>query len=148
MQKAAVAFLQVLGLPSIFGSGSARAGWRRGGRSAFHLAARSALGRRAGHSRIFAAQSPWRLRLAYALVAVNIALVLASIVSVNDYAAGGYVLSELQTNIDKLSEQNKKLMVKSTELGSVVELQENLAASGYVAAGTPQFVQAGQLTQR
>lgn len=97
---------------------------------------------------VMARREPWKLWLAYGLVVANIALALASIISVNYYTASGYKLSQLQTQVDKLNDQNKKLMVKTTELGSVVALQENLAAAGYVAAGTPQFVKSAQLSQR
>jgi hypothetical protein len=116
-------------------------------RRSFQPSPRTAMARRSARSKTSAASSPWHLRLAYGLLALNIALAIFSIISVNS-VAGGYILRELQANVEKLTELNKKLMVKSTELGSVVQLQEDLSASGYVAAGTPQFVQSTQLTQR
>ncbi len=149
MQKV-FAYLNILTLPSWLSG-------KRVGRSAqarrLHFrpsAARTAAAsRRAGGLRgLLSTRTPWQVWVGYGLVSVNIALVLADIIGVNYYAAEGYVLRELQTKVATLNEQNKKLIVKTTEVGSVVQLQEDLASSGYVSAGTSEFIQATQLTQR
>lgn len=126
MQKS-LAFLNVLSLPGL--------GVRR--RTAIRVQGRTQT-----------AVTAWKLWLAFALIGFNLLFIVISIYYVNSNAPSGYILSSLQNKVAALDDQNKKLLVQTTELGSVVQLQQNLAAANYVPAGTAQYVQTPQFTQR
>ena len=82
------------------------------------------------------------------LIAVNGLLLLNYIYGVNKYASKGYEIKKLQTQLSVLTEENRKISVKTAEANSMVSIQNDFLNSNFVAAGTPKFLQAGQFTQR
>ena len=86
--------------------------------------------------------------LAVLLIGLNVMLLMSYIYGVNKYAGKGYEIKKLQTQLAALTEENKKISLKISEAGSMVSIQSDFLNSNFVAAGTPKFLQATQLTQR
>ncbi len=86
--------------------------------------------------------------LVWFLVAANGLLLLNYIYDVNKYASKGYEIKKLQVQLSALTEENRKISVKTAEATSMVSIQNDFLKSSFVAAGTSQFLQAGQFTQR
>jgi hypothetical protein len=89
-----------------------------------------------------------RLRVAYVLIALNLAMVVVSILGVNFYAAQGYIIKDLQTKANSLQAENQKLEIRVAEAGSVLKTKDGLTAAGYVAAGGSNYIDYTQLSQR
>ena len=90
----------------------------------------------------------WQKMAIVALVMVNCALFLSYLVSVNNYAASGYEMKQLQVKLSQLSEENNKLNVKASEVSSMITTQNDFLSANFVPAGTPTFLQDNQLTRR
>jgi hypothetical protein len=67
---------------------------------------------------------------------------------VNNYASSGYEIKKLQNQFSGLAEENKKLYLKASEASLMLNIQNELSASGYVSAGTPTFLTNNQFTKR
>lgn len=83
---------------------------------------------------------PW---LAYALIAVNAALLLSYLLGVNARASSGYEIKQLQSKIQQLNDQQKSLNLKLSEDTAISVLSQDFAQSGFVQAGAPKFVTVG-----
>ena len=70
------------------------------------------------------------------------------IYSVNDYANKGYEIKVLQKRLSGLTADNKKINLKVSGATSMVGIQSDFLSANFVAAGTPKFLQATQLTER
>ncbi len=86
--------------------------------------------------------------LASLLIGLNVLLLMSYIFGVNKYASKGYEIKKLQSQIATLTEENKKINLKTTEAQSMVSIQSNFLNSNFVAAGTPKFLEATRVTQR
>lgn len=89
-----------------------------------------------------------RVFLAVLLIGLNAALLMSYIYGVNKYAGKGYEIKKLQTQIAALTEENKKINLKTTEAQSMVSIQSDFLNSNFVAAGTPKFLEVTRVTQR
>lgn len=88
----------------------------------------------------------WRVFLAYGLIAANTAVFLAYVYGVNQAASRGYEITQLQQQVAALNTVNKQLSLKVSEAQSLVGIQNDFTAMGYLPAGTPQFLSAPQLS--
>lgn len=87
-------------------------------------------------------QASWgRKALVLVLSAMNIALLLAYILGVNNYASTGYEIKALQNKISQISQENKKLTLLVSELSSVSNLQAELSQSGYSVVKATTYLQ-------
>jgi len=87
-------------------------------------------------------QASWgRKALVLVLAAINITLLFAYILGVNNYASTGYEIKALQTKISQISQENKKLTLSVSELSSVTNLQAELSQNGYSVVKTTTYLQ-------
>jgi hypothetical protein len=105
---------------------------------------RSAAVRRAA----VAKPAAWQVGTAIGFGIVAVALLGSYLVSVNSYAARGYEIKKLQTQMAQLTEANQRLNVKVAQVSSMVAVQSQLAGADFIPAGTPQFLQVNQMTMR
>lgn len=90
----------------------------------------------------------WKKAAALSLTALALFLTVSYMISANSYAASGYEIKKLKTQLSELSETNQKLNVQTARASSMLSVQTQLQNSGYVPAGTPQFLRVNQLSQR
>ena len=90
----------------------------------------------------------WQKWAAACLVAANLVMLASYLVSVNSYAASGYELKKMQSELSTLTEANQKLNVKVAQISSMVTVQSQVLGADFVPAGTPTFLQVNQLTRR
>jgi len=83
---------------------------------------------------------PRQMVVAVSLVVLNVVVLVSYLVGFNSYAAKGYEIKQLQTKLGKMTEENKKLNIKASEMSSMLTVQGGSVNSGYVAAGTPYFL--------
>lgn len=97
-------------------------------------------------------QSPAHFWLAVGLIAANTVLLMSYIYGVNDFASKGYEIKALQTKLNNLNEDNKKINLKISEATSMVAIQSDFLSANFVPAGTAKFLvvdpNANRLTQR
>lgn len=86
--------------------------------------------------------------LVYSAVALNAMLLFAYLFGVNSYAASGYEMKKIQTSVQMLNEENKKLSLKISEQSSLATLHTDLQNSIFVPVVQTKFLQVNQLTQR
>ncbi len=80
-------------------------------------------------------------------LALNMVMLGSYLAGVNSYAASGYEIKKMQTRLDSLNEENKKLTIKVSEVSSIASVQSNFQNSDYVPAGTPKFLEVNQFSQ-
>ncbi len=97
---------------------------------------------------IFASAKPGQFWLAGILIALNVFLLMSYLVGVNSNAANGYEIKKLQQRAGQLSEDNKTMSVKVSEISSIVQIQADLANSDFVPVTGAQYLQVNQLSQR
>jgi hypothetical protein len=78
--------------------------------------------------------------LAYALIAVNAALLLSYLLGVNARASTGYEIKQLNNRIQLLNEEQKDLNLKLSEATAVSVMSEDFAREGFIQAGSSQYV--------
>lgn len=76
----------------------------------------------------------------YALALGIVVLFAVHLVSVNYNVGTGYQISKVQNKLAALSEENKRLMLKSSETGSIASIQENFSAENYVPVTGVEYV--------
>lgn len=101
-------------------------------------------------AKVFGKKNTGNLRffISIALIAVNAALLVSYVYGVNKFASNGYEIKKLQIQVASLTQENKKINLKISEAGSMVNIQSDFLNSNFVSAGTPKFLQTTQLTQR
>lgn len=90
------------------------------------------------------AANPYVSWVSYALIATNAVVLLSYFFGVNSSAAQGYEMRKTQTSINKLAEENKKLMLKVSERTSIAQLQNEISQSSFVPVKTTLYVQGGK----
>jgi len=83
-----------------------------------------------------------RLRTGYALAFAILMLFVVHLFSINYNVSTGYNISKLQKHIDGLKEENKRLMLRSSEVGSIASIQQVSLADHYVPVTAVEYVQA------
>jgi hypothetical protein len=81
------------------------------------------------------------------LVAANVFLLLSYLTAVNSYASTGFEIKTLQNRLSAETLENKSMSVKYAEASSV-NMQNDFVSANFVSAGTPQFLQDNQFSQR
>lgn len=88
------------------------------------------------------ATNSFRFWLATALIAANAGLLFSYVYGVNQYASKGYEIQDLQNQLTQLNSDNRDISLQVAEAGSMVGIQSDFLASGFVPAGTPIFLKA------
>ncbi len=86
--------------------------------------------------------------LVMALLFGNIALAVVYFLGVNQNAAKGYEFKKVTFKINQLTEENKKLIVKISEVGSILEIQKSSSLAQFVPVDAAEFLEVKQLSQR
>lgn len=97
---------------------------------------------------IFISVRPRQFWLAAILVALSVFLLMSYLIGVNSYAANGYEIKKLKQRASQISEENKAMSVKVSEISSIVQIQADLANSDFVPVTGAQYLQVNQLSQR
>ena len=74
------------------------------------------------------------------LIALNLMLLVSYIYGVNNYASKGYQIRTLQSQISDLNSSIKDLNLQVAKATSVINVENNFAATNFVPAGTPKFL--------
>ena len=90
-----------------------------------------------------------RTNLAIALAGAIAVLSLAYIFGINQSAAKGYEVTAQKNKLNTLVEDNKKLLVRTAQAGSVSQIQDEASANQLVQITAQEYLQQPtQLTQR
>ena len=90
-----------------------------------------------------------RTKLAIALAVGVVLLSLAYIFGINQSAAKGYEVTAQKNKLNTLIEDNKKLLVRTAQAGSVSQIQDDASANQLVQITAQEYLQQPtQLTQR
>ncbi len=81
-----------------------------------------------------------------ALAALNVILLGAYVFQVNSNTSQGYEIKKIQARVGSLTEENRKLSLKTAEAGSMAKMESEVEKSGFVAAGTPVFLETRSFT--
>jgi hypothetical protein len=108
----------------------------------------SAPARRVSSVRYSAETNPLVTWMSYGLVALNALVLLAYVFGVNSYASQGYEMKKVQTRINVLAEENKKLTLKISEQTSIAALEAEIANSTFVPVDRMVYVRETQLTKK
>lgn len=85
----------------------------------------------------------------YALIFVNIALLLFHVVQANVYAVTGYEISEQRAGLQRLEETNKKLTLELAEAASMLKVNESVvAAQHFVPVTNSEYVQISKVVSQ
>ena len=95
-----------------------------------------------------APQKPQAAWLGFFLAAVSAMVLMSYLLGVNSYSSKGYEIKSLQTKLLLLTEENKKMNLKVSEVSSMVGIQNDLQNSNFVSVGTPLFLQVNQFSQK
>lgn len=88
---------------------------------------------------------------AYAAVALSLAiavLFVAYVFGINQSAAKGYEITKQKNKLNTLIEENKKLLVRTSEVGSILQIQDEAASHNLVQITNQEYLQTTQLSQR
>lgn len=83
----------------------------------------------------------WRVVVGYALLAGIVIMFAVKLFSVNYNVAAGYRISSLQKRIGGLSEENKRLVLKSSETLSIASIQEDFSDERYIPVTAVEYIQ-------
>lgn len=78
----------------------------------------------------------------------NIALAIVYFFGVNQNAAKGYELKKVTAKLNQFTDENKKLIVKTAEMGSILEVQQSSSLAQFVSVDSAEYLQVNQLSQR
>jgi hypothetical protein len=81
-----------------------------------------------------------RVLAAYGLAAGIVVMFVINLFSVNYNVATGYKINSVQKQIASLTEENKRLVLKMSEAGSIAPMQENFAAEHFVPVTNVEYV--------
>jgi hypothetical protein len=82
------------------------------------------------------------IKLSLVFAAGIVGILVFNLLTVNFNIATGYKISTLQNKVADLKDENKRLMLKSSEVGSITAIQENFLAENFVPASSTQFIAA------
>lgn len=82
------------------------------------------------------------------LIVFNVLLFISFLSGVNSYSSTGYEIKKLQNRLSYLTEENKKLNLKVAESSSIVTVENEFLDKYFVSAGTPEFLQINQYSQK
>lgn len=91
---------------------------------------------------------PFWLWISTILIVLNTFLFISFLSGVNSYSSTGYEIKKLQSHLNQLSEENKKLSLKVAESSSIVAIEDEFLNEYFVSADTPQFLEVSQYSQR
>ena len=80
------------------------------------------------------------------LAVLNVVLLGAYVFQVNSNTSQGYEIKKIQARIGGLTEESRKLSLKTAEAGSMAKMESEVERSGFVAAGTPVFLETRSYT--
>lgn len=86
--------------------------------------------------------------LAAGLVVATVAMFILYIFGINQSAAKGYEITKQRNELTQLIEENKKLLVRLAEVGSIVQIQQEAAANHLVQITNQEYLEVNQLSQR
>jgi hypothetical protein len=92
--------------------------------------------------------SAFRFWFSVTLIAANAFLLMSYIYGANQFANTGYQIELLQKQLSGLSDSNKAITLQVSEASSMVQIQNDFLAAGFVPAGTPSFLQAPLVAER
>jgi hypothetical protein len=95
------------------------------------------------HSKVSSLQ---QVGAGYFLFSLCIILLVVHFFGVNQYAAKGYEIKSVQSKIATLNEQNKKLVLRTAEVGSLLEVHNSLISGDFVPVSNAEFLQVNQLS--
>ena len=104
--------------------------------------------RRAVTTRVFGGSRNFRSWFGLSLAVGIGVLSVAYVLGVNGYTATGYVIQKEQQNITQLQEEHKKLLVKTAEVGSIAQIQNEATLQNLVAVTSEEFLQPNHFSQR
>lgn len=81
-----------------------------------------------------------RKALVLGLAVLNVVLMFAYILGVNNYASTGYEIKALQKEISTFTQENRKLTLEISEKASAANLETELSQSGFVAVKAAKFL--------
>ena len=79
---------------------------------------------------------------------VTLTISIVYVLGVNSYASTGYEIQQEQVRLNKLQEENKKLMVKAAEVGSISQIQNEATVQNLVSITSEEFLQPNHFSQR
>ncbi len=96
---------------------------------------------------------PWsrqqtRIYFGLLLGLATILMLVAYIFGINRSAAKGYEITKQKNQLNALVEDNKKLIVRAAEIGSILQIQDQLASEHLVQITNQEYLQVNQLSQR
>ena len=91
---------------------------------------------------------PQAVWLGFFLASLCAVVLMSYLFGVNSYSSKGYEIKSLQTKLTQLSEDNKKMNLKVSEISSMVGIQSELQNSNFISAGTPLFLEVNQFSQK
>ena len=94
-----------------------------------------------------AVQPFWKYA-AFALIALNMAVLFSYLFGINTAASSGYEIKKLQQQVAAQNEESKRLNLKISEQASIAELQVDFANSGYIPVGQVVYLATGHLSQK
>jgi hypothetical protein len=96
----------------------------------------------------YSVPSPYLTWVSYGLLAMNAVVLLSYFFGVNSAASQGYEMRKIQTSINQLSEENKKLLIKASEQTSMAQLQIEISNSTFVPVQSALYIQQQHLTKQ
>ncbi len=103
---------------------------------------------RSGSPSIALSRIDTRLYLGVGLAAAVALMFLVYVFGINQSAAKGYEITRQKAELNALIEENKKLLVRTAEIGSIVQIQDQAAADHLVQINNQEYLQLNQLSQR
>ncbi len=91
---------------------------------------------------------PLIVAMVLVLTVANAVVLMAYLLGVNINASRGYEIKRLQTRVNQLTEENKKLGLKMAEQSSIASIQGDFLGAKFVPVGQTQYLQQTQLTRR
>jgi hypothetical protein len=85
---------------------------------------------------------------ALGLIVLTAGMLVAYIFGINQSAAKGYEVTREKNKLNLLAEENKKLLVRLAEVGSIVQIQEEAASNRLVQITNQEYLEVNQLSQR
>jgi hypothetical protein len=86
--------------------------------------------------------------LAGALVVATAVMLVLYVFGINQSAAKGYEITKQRNKLNALMEDNKKLLVRTAEAGSILQIRDEAAANHLVQITNQEYLQITQLSQR
>jgi len=99
-------------------------------------------------SRRRGAVQPFWVYASGVLIALNAALMFSYLLGVNAQAATGYEIQKIQDKVQTLTEANRQLNLKVSQITSIAEIQTDFLNSGYVPVSQVSYLQVNRYTER